>query len=300
MNEVILLDGGMGQELRRRSPNGPTSMWSAQAMVENPALVQQVHEDYIRAGADVITTNTYATVEWRLEDAAGLGHKFAELINLGGQLANQARDATAAEVLIAGSLPPLYGSYRPDLVRDFVEIEPIYRQHVDMLAPYVDLFICETMASAQEAYAAAHAAVTANKPVWVAWTLQDNAEKRLRSGETLMQAWDAIKEFPLQAVLLNCSSPESITAAMPDLIALGVPIAGGYANGFAAIPEQWTVKEQGIHALGERHDLDPAAYAAYVQDWITAGAGIVGGCCQIGPEHIQYLSKMLAVIERKS
>ena len=298
MNEIVLLDGGMGQELRRRSPNEPTSMWSAQAMVENPALVQEVHEDYIRAGAQVITTNTYATVKWRLEDAAGLGHKFEELVNLGGQLANQARDATGADVLIAGSLPPLFGSYRPDLVRDVNEIEPIYREHVDILAPYVDVFICETMSSAQEAYAATHVALTAGKPVWTAWTLQDNEEKRLRSGETLPQAWDAIKTLPLQAVLLNCSSPESITAAMPDLLALGVPIAGGYANGFTEIPEKWTVKEQGIHALGERHDLDPKAYAAYVQDWIAAGAGIVGGCCQVGPEHIQYLSEMLKTHKR--
>jgi S-methylmethionine-dependent homocysteine/selenocysteine methylase len=290
--DVVLLDGGMGQELRRRCASGDTSLWSAQVMLDRPDLVQEVHEDYIRAGARVITTNSYATVRHRLEDTAGLGDRWADLMELSGRLAQQARDAVGEEVLIAGSLPPLHGSYRPELVRPYEEIEPVYKEHAEILAPYVDLFLCETMSSAAEGTAAAHGAVSSGKPVWVAWTLKDDASGLLRSGETLSEAWAALEGLPIEAALVNCCAPESITAAMPELAALGAPLAGGYANGFAAIPENWTFSK-GVSQLGQRADLDPERYARHVRDWIGAGARIVGGCCEVSPAHISYLSRML-------
>lgn len=294
-NGVILLDGGMGQELRRRCANEPTALWSAQALLEQPDIVQQVHADYIRAGAKVITTNTYATVKQRLQETAGIGDRFIELLNLAGKLATQARDTVGEKTLIAGSLPPLHGSYRPDLVRHFDEIEPIYREHAQILAPYVDVFLCETMSTGAEAYAAAHAAAATGKPVWVAWTLRDDGSARLRSEETLSDVWAALKGLPIDAVLVNCCAPESITAAIPELLALGAPLAGGYANGFTAIPPGWTIK-QGVTPLGQRQDLDPEAYARHVHGWIDAGAKIVGGCCEVGPAHIARISEMLASI----
>ncbi len=296
-NGVILLDGGMGQELRRRCASGDKTLWSAQVMIDRPELVRQVHEDYIRAGAQVITTNTYATVRQRLEDAAGRGDDWAGLMRLGGELAKQARHACGEAVLIAGCLPPLHGSYRPELVRPFEEIEPIYREHVEILAPYVDLFLCETMSNGTEGYAAAHAAASAGKPVWIAWTLKDDGSAHLRSGETIAEAWSALDGLAIDAVLANCSAPESITAALPELVTLGTPLAGGYANAFAAIPENWTVR-RGVSELGHRQDLDPEAYAGHVRHWIEAGATIVGGCCQVGPEHIVRLRDLIAAVPR--
>jgi S-methylmethionine-dependent homocysteine/selenocysteine methylase len=298
-NGVILLDGGMGQELRRRSESGDTSLWSAQVMIEQPELVQQVHEDYIRAGAKVITTNTYATVRQRLEKTAGLGDRCPELLRLGGKLAQRARKAVGERVLIAGCLPPLHGSYRPDLVRPYEEIEPIYREHVQALEPFVDVFLCETMSNGKEAYAAAHVAASTGKPVWVAWTLRDDGSKLLRSNETIAEAWSALNGLPIGAAMANCCAPESITAAMPALVTLGVPLAGGYANGFAAIPEMWSIKK-GVSELGQRHDLNPDAYAAHVRQWIEAGANIVGGCCEVGPEHIKRICEVLMGDSRES
>ncbi len=294
-NGVILLDGGMGQELRRRCRSGNSSLWSTQVLIKQPALVQQVHEDYIRAGAKVITTNTYATVKSRLEKADGLADQWTHPLKLGGELAQQAREATGEKVLIAASLPPLHGSYRPELVRPLEEIEPVYREHVQILEPLVDLFLCETMSNVKEAYAAAHAAVSSGKPVWVSWTLKDDSSKLLRSDETLSEAWAALAGLPIAAALVNCSAPESITAAMPELVKLGAPLAGGYANGFTAIPEKWTLKE-GVSQLGQRRDLDPDSYAKHVQYWIDAGARIVGGCCEVGPAHIARINELLKTI----
>ncbi len=174
---VVLMDGGMGQELRRRGlTGGPPGLWSANALLQSPATVLEVHRDYIRAGARIITTNTYSTKRPRLDDA-GVGDRFEALNRLAGELACQARDEQGGDVLIAGSLAPLYGSYRPDLVRPFAETLPLYREQAELLAPYVDLFLCETMSCAAEARAAACGAASTGKPVWVAWTLDDRGDR---------------------------------------------------------------------------------------------------------------------------
>jgi S-methylmethionine-dependent homocysteine/selenocysteine methylase len=289
---VVLMDGGMGQELRRRGlTGGPPGLWSANALLQSPATVLEVHRDYIRAGARIITTNSYSTKRPVL-DAAGIGDRFEALNRLAGELACQARDELEADVLIAGSLAPLHGSYRPDLVRPFAEILPLYREQAELLAPYVDLFLCETMSSAAEARAAACGAAATGKPVWVAWTLDDRGEGRLRSGETVSEAAAALAEVPVSGFLANCCAPESITAAMPVLAALGPWPCGGYANGFAAVPAGWEATD-GIAVLGTRQDLDPDAYLKYAREWIAAGARLVGGCCEIGPEHIARLHEAL-------
>lgn len=290
---VLLLDGGMGQELRRRSKNRPTALWSAQALLDEPNLVQTLHEDYIRAGAKVITTNSYITVRHRLQRDAGLGDKFEELNKLAGKLAVQARDSVGESVLIAGSLPPLFGSYRPDLVRPVPELQALYREHVEILSPYVDLFLCETLSTPEESLAAARVAKEANKPVWVSWTLQDKAIGRLRGGASLTDAFQQLSNLSIEAVLINCCAPESITAAIPELVALDPSInVGGYANGFERIPEKWSISD-GISTLGQRHDLDPERYSVHVKDWIDAGATVVGGCCETGPAHIKQISELL-------
>jgi len=291
-NGVVCLDGGMGQELRRRSPNEPTGLWSAQALLDVPELVREVHEDYIRAGAKVITTNSYATVRSRLI-AAGFDDDFEKLIRLAGQIAVASRDAVGEDILIAGSLPPLNGSYRPDRVLDRVQLEPVYREHAELLAPYVDVFICETMSTIEEAQVAATAAAQIGKPVWVAWTLKDDGAPMLRSGEALTDAFAALSHIEVSAVLANCCSPESITGAMADLQSMGTPLFGGYGNGFGDIPADWTVQSHGVDALGQRKNNGPDDYAGHVLDWTNAGANLVGGCCEITPSHIARLTELL-------
>lgn len=292
-NGVLLMDGGMGQELIRRSQRPTTALWSAQVLIDQPQLVQQLHEDYIRAGAKVITTNTYITVRHRLQRDAKLGEKFIELNKLAGELALRARESVGEQVLIAGSLPPLFGSYRPDRVRPIAELEPLYHEQVEILEPYVDLFLCETLSKSEEGLAAAKAANSTNKPVWVSWTLADDCSNQLRGGESLAAALQVLGQASVEALLVNCCSPESITTVMPELSRLATTIrVGGYANGFQQIPKQWTIHD-GLAALGKRHDLDSDQYAVYVQQWIEAGATIVGGCCETTPAHIQKIADLL-------
>jgi S-methylmethionine-dependent homocysteine/selenocysteine methylase len=286
----LLLDGGTGRELRRRGVPILDTIWSANGLVVAPGVVRDVHLDYIKAGADVITTNTYGVIRNSLAKE-GIEDRYAELNQLAGRIAVQAREAGGRAVAIAGSLPPLRGSYRPDLVAPYEEILPLYREQAELLAPYVDLFICETMSSAAEAFAAATAASETGKPVWVSWTLDEDRSGHLRSGEGVAEAAAAVATLPISAFLANCCAPEAITAAMPALAAIGRGPAGGYANAFRPVPKDWELETKGLLPL--RDDLDPETYAHHVHDWQAHGASIVGGCCGTGPEHIAALRRQM-------
>jgi len=298
-NRPLLLDGGMGRELLKRGVPILTHIWSGSALLEAPDMVRQVHLDFIEAGADIITTNTYGIVRDRLAKI-GLEERYVELNLIAARLAEEARDRSGRNVAIAGSLPPLSRSYRPDLVGSHDELVPQYREQAEILAPHVDLFICETMSSAGEALAAATAAVEIGKPVWVAWTLHEDRSGHLRSGETVTEAAKALAHLPIEGFLANCCAPESILAALPELAAIGHGRFGCYANTFLPVnaqgpnygeqkldPSDW--KRYQAAALPVRDDLSPEAYAKHARTWHRKGALILGGCCGTGPEHIAQL-----------
>jgi S-methylmethionine-dependent homocysteine/selenocysteine methylase len=290
LDRPILLDGGMGRELRFRGVETPSTVWSAHALLAAPEVVRQIHLDYILAGADIITTNTYGIIRRDLAKI-GLEDRFAELNRLACSLAIEARAAVDRPALIAGSLPPLHGSYRPDLVGASDEIESLYVEQASLLVPYVDLLLCETMSSAAEGRAAAWAACQTGKPVWVSWTLHEDRSGRLRSGETIREAVRALDDLPVAGYLANCCAPESITKALPDLRATGAQYVGGYANTFAPIPQDWALDgdKDSDGWLTLRQDLDPESYANHVGDWLEAGATVVGGCCGTRPAHISHI-----------
>lgn len=277
---VLLLDGGMGQELFRRGLARSDHLWGARALLDRPEAVREIHAAYLDAGADVLTTNTYSTSPPTLE-AAGLLDRFDELNRIAGGLAVEARDAHGGDVLIAGSLPPLGGSYRPDQVGDDLWMVDNYRRMAEALAPVADVLLAETLSTSAEARAAASAAVSVGKPVWISFTV--DLDGRLLGGEGVTEAVDGMK---IHGVLANCAPPEAVSRAMGDVVATRAERVGGYANGFAGVPRGWDVTTVGIEQLGERDDLTPTAYAAIVGGWLDAGANLVGGCCQIGTDHI--------------
>ena len=271
-----------------------TSIWSANGLIEAPDVVRDIHRDYISAGADIITTNTYGLVRRNLAKE-GCENLFEVLSVLACGLAEQARQQADSSVLIAGSLPPLAGSYRPDLVGEIADMVPLYLEQTELLAPHVDLILCETMSTAAEGKAAATAACQSGKPVWVAWTLHDDRSGRLRSGETIEVAIDMLSGLPVSGFLVNCCAPESITKAIPRLKEAGVAFIGGYANTFEPVPGDWSLDggKQTDGALDLRFDLDPDSYAAHCAHWLQAGANVIGGCCGTGPAHIERLHDLI-------
>ncbi len=290
LEQPVLLDGGMGRELGLRGVEISKLIWSAQALVDAPDVVREVHTDYIQAGADVITTNTYCTLRTHLRKA-GLEDRYEELNRLAGQLAVEGRDAADRPALIAGSLAPMFESYRPDLVLPVEQSEPHYREQAGILADYVDFFICETMSKSDESLAAARAAASTGKPVWVSWNLHPTKHGHLRSGESIAEAVAALQGVPVTGFLANCCMPELIDAGIPNLVATGATYVGGYANTFYPTPDDWTLEDNTLENV--RTDLEPAAYLEFVESWLTQGATVIGGCCGTRPAHIRAIADVL-------
>ena len=252
---VILLDGGVGRELKRRGVEVPPTTWTAKALLSDPDTVRDVHAAFIEAGADVITANNYAVVP-KLLMTEGMDGRLVELTQLAARLANQARETGGRNVLIAGVLPPLARTYRADLVGTAHETYPIYREIADSLAADVDIMLCETMSSSVEARVAAQAAAQTGRRIWVSWTLDDEASGRLRSGESVSQALAALDGIPVEATLLNCTQPESISVALRNCVETraswwaAMPMRSGRSRraGSGIRPGMWTCGQTWIRS----------------------------------------------------
>lgn len=282
---LTILDGSMGQELIEMGAIEATELWATEGLVSNPEAVVALHRAYIDTGVDVITTNSYSVTQDRFA-RFDMTDRFAELLRLAGELAVRARDESGRDVAIAASLPPLQGSYRADLARAYDIDLAHYREIVEHIDPYVDLFLAETMTTLDEARAAADAARGRGKPVWVAWTVQNGGPDALLSGESWAEAVAAV---PADAHLVNCSGPEATTVAVGHLAAaLGERPFGAYANAFEPMAVGWSNLD-GDPLPGARADIDEATYAAFAREWIDLGATIIGGCCEIGRRHMTHL-----------
>ena len=289
-NKVVLLDGGMGQELVKRGAAKESPMWGAQVLMDTPELVRQLHVEFIQAGAKVITLNSYSLTPERLVNV-GAVDQFADLQGRAFALAAQARDeAGVADVKIAASLPPLAGSYHPESTPEFDDAVKSYRMIVETQSDNVDLFICETMSCIKEAQAAGLAASESGKPLWIAFSVSDECDGVLRSNESIDDACNSVVEYDPQAILLNCSLPEAIDAAWPQVKNLNIPF-GAYANGFTSISAMPLAG--GVDMLKARDDLGPDEYANAAMNWVNNGASVVGGCCEISPVHIRRLATAL-------
>ncbi len=292
---ATLLDAGMGKALAMLGVEIPATIWSANALIVAPETVLRVHKDNIAAGADIITTNSYGIIRSDLAKE-GIEDRFAALNRQAGELARQAVRETGSAVRIAGSLPPLNGSYRPDRVRPPETMRPLYQEQAALLAPYVDYFLCETMSAVAEAETAAAAASTFGKPVLVALTLHDDKPGCLKSGERIEDAAAALAPLEPAGLLANCCLPERIGDAMPALCAAGFDYCGGYANTFTPVPPDWLLdgEKESDRTLALRDDLTPTTYCRFAASWIDAGANLVGGCCGTTAEHTRALRKMLS------
>jgi homocysteine S-methyltransferase len=289
-NDITIIDGGMGQELYRRSGKPASPLWSAQVMLDRPELVVAVHREFIEAGAQVITLNSYAATPERLTRDADIS-SFEPLQNAALQAAHAARDEAGSPVRIAGCLPPLVASYHPDLVPDDAQALSSYRRIVDIQAPGVDLFIAETLSTVREAEIVCRAVADVDQAVWVSFTVSDSDGTRLRSDESLRDGINAAKDAGAEAVLINCSVPEAVTQAMELLVDSGIPF-GGLANGFTSIAAM--APGGTVEGLRARDDLGPVAYADHAINWIGQGASLIGGCCEVGPDHIAEIRNRLA------
>jgi S-methylmethionine-dependent homocysteine/selenocysteine methylase len=251
--------------------------------------VRQIHVDNLRAGADIITTNTFRTTARTLRRANIDPDRARELDALAVRLALEARDeAGRPHALIAGSIAPLEDCYLP--VFDTPEDQALaeHRAQANSLAEDgVDLLMVETMPTATEAAIALQAALETGAPATVGFVCappENGAPPSLLSGETLAAAVEQVTPLGPSAILVNCAAPLVITAALRELRTLTSLPIGGYANAGRIDDQVGWVPDAALS--GER-------YAAFAREWLALGAWLIGGCCGATPEHTAALRRLI-------
>ena len=239
MKVVSFLDGGLGQEINKRSERSNShQLWSVQVMFQEPEIVVEVHKEFILAGARVITVNNYIATPLRL---AEFGHsdKFFVTHQLAFELVERAIAEASEEydnnlkLNIAGCLPPLVASYDSSVGLNEKESYDHYCNLVAAQINYADVFLVETMSNITEVAAIA-APKAAGEKCFVSLSISDDLSNNLRSGEPLEQAIDILGSEGLDGLCLNCSRPETIDEALPLLKASNIRF-GCYANAFKSV-----------------------------------------------------------------
>jgi len=267
----LLLDGATGTELERRGVPTRLPLWSAAALDSHPEVVEAIHADYVAAGAELITANTFRTQRRSLEHAA-LGARAAELCARAVALA---RRAAGERAWVLGSAPPLEDCYRPDLVPEASALAREHAEHARALVEAgVDAILVETMNTRREAVAALEAARAAGAAALASFVCWEGA--RLLSGEPLSEALAAASDAGARALLVNCLPPSNAEACLDALAVAGLPF-GVYCN--LGEPEDTS-------GFRRSEDTAPAAFAALARGWLARGARLVGGCCGTTPAHL--------------
>lgn len=293
---LVLLDGGVGTEILRRGV-----YWRCHGIEQRPEMVQQVHEDYLRAGADVLRTDTFqlnrraylnlfhGLDHMRRIGPKGLEDKWALLTGRGVELARAALKKAGKDsdgVALAGVISPLEHSFRPDLVPSEADCRKEHAEIVDVMkSSGVDFILLESMNTIREARAACEAARAAGLPVWVSFVVRENAA--LLSKEPLAEAVRAAEAAGADVILANCAPVEDITAALATVTKNSKKPAGAFAHIGRYDPPSW--KFGFYPRFSGSGDVPPAKYLDAAREWKRLGAKVIGGCCGTTPEHIRAL-----------
>ncbi|OAN34399.1 homocysteine S-methyltransferase [Plantibacter sp. H53] len=280
---IWTVDGGLGTLLEARGRDVSTVLWSAALLAHDPGAIQDAHQEFFAAGAQIAITASYQ-VGFEAFDRIGISVPETErLLRSSVELARGARDTRAESdpdgpLLVAASVGP-YGA----TLGDGSEYEgssglsrtELRRWHERRLAVLVDaapdLLALETIPTLDEATALAELVRGSGVPAWLSFTVEGG---RLRSGEPMAEGFrlvDGIDEF--QAVGVNCSHPDEVLPAIAAARSVTDKAVVVYPNS------------------GERWDADArcwrgAAGVGEVEAWLEAGATVVGGCCRVMPADI--------------
>ena len=292
--KIRILDGGMGQELLARGMKPNSTLWSANAILDKNyhQLVLDTHIDFIKAGAEIIVTTTFATRQKRLKEN-NLLHKFEYLNQKAGEIA-QAAKQEFPNTYIAGGIPPQNLTYEAD-DRGETEITENFNSQAKALNPYVDFFYFDVWSSIKEVKCGIEAIKEFKKPYLVGLHVSEGTT--LPNGEKIKDVKKIIDENAL-GVLLSCVSPENFEKNLKELKSLNIPF-GFKLNGFVTtkLRESYTSvflgkKSNPNEILGKRQDLTPIKIQEIAKKFKDAGATILGGCCETSPSHIKAIANL--------
>lgn len=286
--EPVLLDGATGTELLRRGVSTRLPLWSAHALVDEAGqrTLRAIHEDYARAGADIVVTNTFRT-NIRALDRAGRKSDWSKLNRRAVQAARDGVALSGRSALVAGGVAPLEDCYSPHLVPEYDICYDEHRRQAELLTQLgVDLILIETMNCAREAKAALRAAAETGADVVI--SLCPKPPAQLLSGEELDRVVPELLDVGgenLNGILLNCATPETMETCYPNLVALAAGMPHGlYPHiGEPDETEGWKLPPE----------EEPGPFADRLLNWVDAGARFIGGCCGTTPQHIEALKSRI-------
>jgi len=283
---TLILDGGTGSELRRRGVTLSADTWSALAPLTHYGLLRSIHADYVAAGADVVTTSTFATTRFVLE-AAGHGDDFALINGRAVAAAREACDASGRDAAVAGSISCLPPRFDVQAYPDENAESAAYLEIAETLAEAgVDLLVLEMMQETRHAPLACAAASTVGLPVWLGVSCRAGAGGTLVGFDfplvPLSACLDTLLPFKPEAVCVMHSPPAAVAPALGEIRARWRGPLGAYP-------------EVGDGSLAAE-TVAPDELAAQARGWAAAGARILGGCCGTRPAHIRALTAMRAAM----
>ena len=289
----------MGQELLAKGLVSKGTLWSTSAILDENfhQLLIDVHISFINAGADVIVTNNFSSRKVRLIENK-VEDKFEYVNKKACELANKAREISKENILVAGSLPPQNGTYVVD-EREINIIKKDFKEQAEIIKPYVDFFYLDVITSAKEIEAVCDVTEKMNMPVLVGLHLKKNG--KIASGETITEIVEKYKTNNWIGLIGACVSLEIIENSSKEMSGLNIPF------GFKA--NLWNVEEPlPLHkfntskfdelgknpndTMGRRDEITGEIFYNFVKRIKQKGAKILGGCCNINPEHIKSISSL--------
>ena len=299
-NRILVLDGGTGSELKRRGISLSPQCWSAAANLEHIELLSAIHRDFVAAGADLITANTFAATRFVLTEA-GLEGRFEEIVRNALRAATQAARDSSREVGIAASLSCLPPSF--DVAR-YPAPDSEYRAYAELAESFAengaDVVFLEMMQHPPHANSACRAVRASGLPFWAGISCRlarasttEPADSDAKDTEPLVSFDDPAVSFDevLQALLPFDPAGIAIMhtpadAMLPALRKLRERFAGKI-GAYAEIPY---AQES---ATAVESPISPQTYAGMAGEWIEAGAVLIGGCCGTTPAHIAALRRLV-------
>ncbi|MEV6730968.1 homocysteine S-methyltransferase [Streptomyces sp. NPDC051364] len=281
---VVLLDGGLSNQLADQGCDLSGGLWSGRVLAERPDQVEAAHTAYARAGAEVLITASYQV---GYEAFAAHGHDRAAttaLLQRSVALAARAADAADHQVWVAASVGP-YGAvladgseYRGRYGLSVRELAAFHRPRIEaLLEAGPDVLALETIPDADEAEALLTVLAGTGAPAWLSYTV---ADARTRAGQPLPEAFALAAETPeIIALGVNCCAPADVLPALEAA-------ASVTAKPLLAYPNDGSVWKPATGTW--QAPPDPAPWPT--QAWTRTGARLLGGCCRIGPPDIAELA----------
>ena len=279
----ILIDGATGTEIERRGVPMVDNAWNGGGTLTHPGIVRQVHEDYIRCGAQIVISNTFSTSRHVLHDA-GLEEHFEMLNRRGVELAREARtNMQTPNVLVAGGIT--HWSFT-DQIPPHDQLQANIEEQAAILADAgADLIMLEMMADVERMLILLAAARKSGLPVWVGFSchLDKQGVVRLLDGPTLAEGIQAIRDKEVPLISIMHTEIEDIDACLDVLQANWSGPIGVYAHSGEFVAPNWVFNDT----------ISPEDYASAAKTWSRRGVQVIGGCCGIGVEHIALLKDIV-------